>query len=60
MEKTYTIMASVLIPKVPNFLLMEDGQSLPISAVSEGELRAIGAKWIENLVQRAKEQGGKS
>lgn len=56
-ERTYPVTAQVRIPQVPNFLIMEDGHSLPLYAVSEKALRDIGALWIEKLVERQKQMG---
>lgn len=57
MTQKITVTAQVEIPRVPNFLRMTDGKSLPVYAASEKSLREIGALWTEALVQRAKEQG---
>jgi electron transfer flavoprotein alpha/beta subunit len=51
-----TVKAEIKVPRVPNFLRMTDGQSLPICAVTEEDLRKLGAVWIENLIERAREQ----
>lgn len=51
-----TVKAAICVPRVPNFLIMEDGQKLPLSAVDEEGLRAIGAAWTIDLIARAKEQ----
>lgn len=55
-EKTYSVTAQVRIPQVPNFLIMEDGHSLPLWAVSEKALEDIGKLWIEKLIARRAEQ----
>jgi electron transfer flavoprotein alpha/beta subunit len=51
-----TVKAEIEVPRVPNFLRMTDGQSLPICAVTEEDLRKLGAVWIENLIERARER----
>lgn len=54
--KNITVSARVEIPRVPNFLLLTDGQKLPVSALDDEGLRAIGAAWTEDLIARAAEQ----
>lgn len=47
----------IQIPSIPNYILFNDGakqNTLPISAFSEEELRAIGAQWTEELVKKSK------
>ena len=56
MSKTLRITAEIEIPRVPNFLTMTDGQTIPISAITEDSLRELGKLWIEALIERAKEQ----
>lgn len=56
MGEEVNVTASINIPKVPNFFITENGNSIPISAVEDSELRRIGSIWIENLIKRAKEQ----
>lgn len=55
--RTYRVTAEIEIPKVPNFLRMTDGQTLPVSAIDETSLREIGKIWTEALVERSKEPG---
>ena len=50
------VTADVECPRVPNFLRMTDGQTLPVSAVDEDGLRRIGEAWTERLIERAAEQ----
>lgn len=54
--KKIQIRAEVEVPRVPNFLKMTDGQTLPVSAVPDEDLDRIGVLWIEKLKERAKEQ----
>jgi len=56
MSRTLKVMAEVQLPRVPNYLLMGDGKVLPVSAVSEQDLRELGRQWTEQLVARAQEQ----
>lgn len=56
MPKTLTVTAQVELPTVPNFLRMTDGQSLPVSAVTEDHLRKIGEAWTEALIENARAQ----
>jgi electron transfer flavoprotein alpha/beta subunit len=56
MPRTLTVQARVEVPRVPNFLLMTDGQKLPVSAATEDDLRLIGKLWTEALIERAREQ----
>lgn len=58
MSKTVTVTADVRIPRVPNFLLYDDDQKLPLDAVSEEDLRRIGAAWTEALVERSRQMAG--
>lgn len=46
---------NVECPRVPNFLLIGDGNKIPISAISEDGLREIGKVWTNNLIARAKQ-----
>jgi hypothetical protein len=55
-ETVITVKASVELPRVPNFLRMTDEKWLPICALEEESLRALGAAWTDNLIVRAAEQ----
>lgn len=55
-EKTYPVTAQFKIPQVPNFLIMEDGHSIPLWAVSAKALEDIGALWIKALIERRDQQ----
>ena len=48
--------AEIEVPRVPNFLLMTDGQKLPLCAVPDEDLRRIGELWTISLLERSKEQ----
>lgn len=54
--RVLTVSATVKVPRVPNFLLTESGQSFPLCAFEEDSLRELGAEWIENLIERSREQ----
>lgn len=58
MGRKIKVTAEVEVPKVPNFLRMSDGQTLPVSAAREDSLRELGRLWTEALIERAKEQRG--
>lgn len=47
---------SIEVPIVPNFLRMEDGDSVPLCAVTDEALRELAAAWTEALIARAHEQ----
>lgn len=53
--KIVTVTAQVEVPRVPNFLRMTDGQMLPLYAVSDEGLEALGKEWTANLIARARE-----
>lgn len=51
----------VKTPSVPNFLRTAEGDdAIPVSIVSEEDLREIGAAWTEKLVERGRraQEGG--
>lgn len=54
MKKLY-VKLEVQVPQIPNFLRTDYG-TVPLSAITEGGLREIGAAWTEDLVKRAEEQ----
>ncbi len=60
--QTVKIEANVKTPKVPNFLLCTNsagalnGSKLPLSALDEEGLRAMGEQWTLDLINRATEQ----
>lgn len=56
MPHILTVKATIEIPRPPNFLRMTDGQSLPLSAVSDDDLREIARLMGERMVERAAEQ----
>lgn len=43
-------------PRVPNFLRMSDGQTVPLCAVTDEGLRQLGAEFTEERLARAREQ----
>ena len=50
------VKATVEIPQVPKFLKMNDGQTIPISAITEEGLREIGEAWTLELINAAAKQ----
>jgi hypothetical protein len=55
--KTIQVTAQVVVPRVPNFLHMADGQILPVEAITEEGLREIGREWTEELIENARKRG---
>lgn len=47
---------NAIVPRVPNFLLNASGEKIPISAVTDEALKAIGEEWTRNLIERAHQQ----
>ncbi len=47
------VTAIIKVPKVPNFLVMDNGERIPISAIKEEFLREIGEAWTEELIRSA-------
>ena len=56
MVENITVRAAVCVPEVPNYFVLEDGQSLPISAVTESGLKEIAQNWTEKLLKKADKQ----
>jgi hypothetical protein len=54
--KTIHVELLVDVPKVPNFLRVSDGQSVPVCAVSDDGLREMAKQWTKDLLERASEQ----
>ncbi len=46
----------VQVPRTPNFLLLDDGQSVPLYAASDDALAEIGKQWTEALIKKAQRQ----
>ena len=53
--KTITVRACVNVPRVPNYLRIDDDHKLSIADVPDDELRNIGEAWTEALIERAAE-----
>jgi hypothetical protein len=53
--KTITVRASVDVPKVPNYLIIDSDHKLSIADVPDDELKYIGQAWTEALIERAAE-----
>lgn len=52
--------SKIRIPRLPNFLTVHVGdreETFPVNAFTDEELRAIGEKWTEHLLEHAKKQG---
>ena len=56
MSEIVTVKASIECPRVPNFFRMTDGQSIPVSAITDEGLRQVAAAWLEALRANAKQQ----
>jgi len=54
---TLEIKAEIVIPKVVNFLRLEDGQKIALSMIPDEDLKAVGVQYGENLVARKNELG---
>lgn len=50
-----TVKMSVVVPRVPNYLRTGDGQMVPLFAITDEGLRALGEEWINNLIKRSHE-----
>ena len=50
-----TVRASVNVPRVPNFLIIDEHHKLSIGDVPDEDLRRIGEVWTEKLIERAVE-----
>lgn len=52
----FKVHADVQVPRVPNFLLFNNGQgNISIADVTDESLRGLAAEWTENLLARAAE-----
>ncbi len=56
MPITLTVVAEIKTPRIPNFLHMADGHSLPIEAITDEGLREIGEAWTEALIAEAQKR----
>ena len=50
-----TVQATVEVPRVPNYLIIDADHKLSIGDVPDDELRRIGEAWTERLIERAAE-----
>ena len=50
------VKATVVIPRVPNFILTAGEMKLPLSAFDDAGLLEIAKQWTANLLERAAEQ----
>ncbi len=51
--KTLTVRATIEVPRVPNYLIIDEHNKLSIADIQPGELRRIGELWTEKLIERA-------
>lgn len=52
----FKVHADVQVPRVPNFLIFNDGQGkISVADVTDESLRGLAAEWTENLLARAAE-----
>ena len=49
--KEIEVTAKVVLPGLPNFLRLSDGASIPVEAIHESGLRAIGEAWTAALIE---------
>lgn len=57
MSQKITVVAEIVVPKVPNFLRFESGEGvISVGDVTDESLRGLGAEWTEALLKRAAEQ----
>ena len=45
--------ARVHLPRVPNYLIVNEDRKIPVGEISEPELRRIGEAWTDALVARS-------
>lgn len=55
MSISINVTAIIKTPSVPNYLIMDNGEKIHISAVKEEYLREIGEIWTDELVRKSKE-----
>jgi hypothetical protein len=53
---TINVTASVITPRVPNFIQQVNGTWLPLCALSEDGLKKLGDAFTKELLDRAKAQ----
>ena len=56
MAECLRVQAEIEVPQPVNFLRMTDGQTIPVAAVTDGDLERIGELWTKALIERAKKQ----
>lgn len=54
---TLEIKAEIKIPRPVNFLVLSDGQKIPLSLVPDEDLKKVGTGYGEALIARKKELG---
>jgi hypothetical protein len=50
------IYIKIKTPRVPNFLISEDGDSFPVGNMNDDDLRHLAKKWTKNLIENAHRQ----
>jgi len=56
-QKRIQVQAKARVPRVPNFIMLEDGDTkIRIGDINDAGLKNIGKEWTINLLERAKEQ----
>lgn len=53
---TVAVKAKIKTPQLPNFLLAEDGQKIPIADVADADLNLIGEQWTKELIELARQR----
>jgi hypothetical protein len=46
----------VKLPMLPNFILTEGGDSLPIQSLSQEQLQEVGRAWTDALMRKARDK----
>jgi hypothetical protein len=54
--KAFNFTTKIQMPRVPNFLLTEEGMTIPVSAFGNDMLRQIGEAWTTQLLNNAERQ----
>jgi len=48
---------TLLLPTLPNFLLTEGDEAVPIESLTQDQLHEIGQQWTEALMRKARDRG---
>jgi hypothetical protein len=41
------------VPNVPNFVLTQTGESIPIRNLTDGQIQALGDAWVKEFIRKA-------